>query len=106
MPEINDLIGQWHDYPPTNLLLKALLDGLSGKAKPAAEAETVVRPDMDQLRVISEISMKAGPHMPVVRGKDSGLPRTPPSFNVDELRQRNAEVLRRKAVSKGTNGGN
>jgi hypothetical protein len=40
---------------------------------------------------IAAISARAGPRIPVVRGRDPNLPPAP-SFDLDEMRQRNEQA--------------
>jgi len=100
LPEVQDLFAGWGEYTPTNVLLKALLKGLGGEQTPP----TVSTPDIPshvfdemQRSALAGIAAKAGPRLPITRGKDAGLPKVAPVFDIDALRERNKEVLRRSA---------
>ena len=99
MPEVNELFSGWDEYPPTNILVKALVEGFGGKKKSTVD-ETVEMPqeafDAMQKSAMAEIAVKAGPRLPILQGKDRGLPKTPPVFDIEVMRQRNAEVLARR----------
>jgi hypothetical protein len=97
------LFRQWADYPPTNILLKALLEGLGGtKSKVEVEEQEATLGPNDpafgemQRAAAAAISMKAGRALPIMRGRDPGLPAAAPVFDESEMRKRNAEILRRK----------
>jgi hypothetical protein len=94
MVEANELFSGWADFPPTNLLLKGLLEGLGGGTKPAENGPNAEIPAEAQLAMqqaaLTEIAAKAGPRIPITRGRDKGLPKTQPTFDPDALRERNA----------------
>ena len=93
----------WEEYPPTNLLVKAIVEGLGGGAKPKDDVDIDVPPEAMlamQRSAAQAIVTKAGPRLPMVRGADKGLPPTPPTFDIDELRRRNAEVIQRRRQMK------
>jgi hypothetical protein len=103
LAEANELFTGWKEFPPTNLLVKAIVEGLGGGVKSENEAPFEV-PDEAmaemQRSAASAIVAKAGNRLPMVRGKDAGLPKAPPVFDIEELRKRNAEVARRRAEIK------
>lgn len=85
------------------VLVKALAEGFGVIAKPEPKADFDIPPEAMlamQASAISAISTKAGPRLPVIKGRDKGLPKTPPTFDLDELRRRNADVSRRRAQIK------
>jgi hypothetical protein len=103
--EVNDLFAGWDEHPPTNILVKALLEGLGGGNKAKTKAVTsadipAAAMDAMQKSAMQAIAAKAGPTLPIIQGKDKALPKTPPIFDENELRQRNAEVLKRRATMK------
>lgn len=91
----------WDEHPPTNILVKALLDGLSGGAKPKTDAEGNwnIPPEAlaeMQKSAVASIQAKADPGwLPVKSGPDKGMPKMAPIFDVDELKAKNAEALQR-----------
>jgi hypothetical protein len=52
---------------------------------------------------LSALATKAGPALPIMRGRDPGLPQAKPIFDIDELRSRNLDLLKTR-VLKGGNG--
>jgi hypothetical protein len=44
---------------------------------------------------LAEIQVKAGPRLPVMQGKDKGLPKTPPVFDENVLQERNKTLASR-----------
>ena len=104
--EVNELFLGWEDFPPTNLLLKALVEGFGG-GKPAHRATEPLEIPPEAAQAMQDSAMaaivaKAGSRLPIVRGRDPGLPKTPPVFDLEALRKRNAEATaKRKARSVG-----
>ena len=45
--------------------------------------------------VLQGLSSKAGRSLPVVRGKDRGLPKAAPVFDLEAMRQRNEAIAKR-----------
>ena len=93
LPEVRELFDGWSDHPPTNLLVKAIVEGLGG-GKPKTYAPVDVPPEaFEQMQksALAAIAVKAGPRVPIIHGKDKGLPKAAPIFDLDELRKRNAE---------------
>lgn len=99
--EVNELFAGWDDYPPTNILVKALVEGFGVKKKPKTDGEDFVVPqeaqDAMQRSAVGAIAAKADPRwLPVTRGRDRGLPKAAPVFDLTELRERNLEALRKR----------
>lgn len=97
---MNDLFRGWDEYPPTNLLVKAIVEGLGGcKAVAAPEVEMTSEAfEAMQNSAIAAIAAKAGSRLPVVQGRDRGLPNKAPVFDLDELRNRNMTVKAKTVV--------
>ena len=103
MVEANELFTDWEEYPPTNLLVKAIVEGLGGGAKPKENVDFAVPPEAMlamQRSAAQAIVTKAGPRLPMVRGPDKGLPPTPPTFDLEEMRKRNVDVIQRRRQMK------
>jgi hypothetical protein len=47
------------------------------------------------------IAAKAGPRLPIMSGPDRGLPKTLPTFDMEELKRRNIDVLKKRAMERG-----
>lgn len=78
------------------------MDGLSGK-KPDAPTEAEIPPaalEAMTKSAMSEIQAKAGTRLPIVRGRDRGLPKTPPAFDPDVMAQRSREAKARLGRSR------
>jgi len=103
LAEVNELFEGWRDYPPTNLLVKALVEGFGGKAAtaesktPSADIPPAAMAAM-QNSALAQIQVKAGPTLPVVRGRDPGLPKTPPIFDPEVLRAKNSALRLRLQI--------
>lgn len=97
---MNELFAGWDEHPPTNILVKALVEGFGGKTKPqGASAFVDVPPEATaemSRSALTYIAAKAGSRLPIVKGRDKGLPAKPPSFDVEELKKRNIETIRRR----------
>jgi hypothetical protein len=79
-------------------LVKALVEGFGGGVKTRIQEAVVIPPEATvamQRSVLANIAAKAGSTLPVLQGRDSGLPRAQPIFDVDEMRKRNAGVSRK-----------
>ena len=103
MPEVNELFAGWGEYTPTNLLVKAIVEGLGGGVKEKPMAEQDIPPEaMEAMRnsALTAIAAKAGSRVPILQGRDPGLPKAEPAFDLEEMRRRNADVLRRRAMMK------
>jgi hypothetical protein len=98
--EVNELFSGWVDHPPTNILVKAIVEGLGGGRKAQIDHETMdIPPDASaamQRSALAGIASKAGPTLPVMRGRDLGLPTAQPVFDIDEMKRRNAEIMNRR----------
>lgn len=99
---MNELFSGWNEYPPTNLLLKALVEGFGGGSKPQVEPERLDIPPEAALAMqrsaAAEISTRIGRGLPMVRGRDTGLPKAPPVFDIDEMRKRNEAIKNRRGL--------
>lgn len=81
------------------MMLQALLEGFGGKT--AGEKEVEVSPEAlsaMQDSAVAAIAAKAGSRLPITRGRDKNLPRTPPMFDFEELRKRNEAILDKRKV--------
>lgn len=92
----------WGEHPPTNILVKGLLLGLGAvpqtadKSSAQAEISQEAQTKMKQMATLTAIAAKAGTQMPVMRGRDPGLPAQAPNFDEAAMRLRNAEILARR----------
>jgi hypothetical protein len=107
LPEVNELFEGWNDHPPLNVMVQILVESFSGvKFGKAAEVspEGIELPSEAMVEMtksaMAGIEAKAGNRLPIVRGKDKGLPKEAPVFNVDELRLKNAEIIRKRAEAR------
>lgn len=107
LAEARELFEGWDEHPPTNILVKALLDGFGGGKNTKPDPDLKLPPhiqDTLQRSAVAAINAKADPKwLPVTRGRDPGLPGVAPIFDLDELREKNAERLRQRA-QKGVEG--
>jgi hypothetical protein len=103
MLEAQELFEGWADHPPTNLLVKAIVEGFGG-GKPSAPAggwenvppEALAEANRAmQNSALQQIAVKAGPTLPIQKGRDRGLPKAPPIFDEETMRQRNEEARAR-----------
>jgi hypothetical protein len=53
---------------------------------------------------LQAIQSKAGNRLPIIRGKDTGLPKAAPVFDLDAMRKRNAEVIVKMSERRPTDG--
>lgn len=97
---MNELFNNWADYPPTNILVKALVEGFGGGKKTiendASSFQVTPEADLAMRSAVAQISAKAGRGLPVIRGRDTGLPNAPPIFDIEELKARNSAVAKRR----------
>lgn len=49
-----------------------------------------------QNSALGAITSKAGNRLPVMQGKDPGLPKAAPVFDLEELRKRNSDLMARR----------
>lgn len=103
---MNELFEGWSEYTPTNILVKAIVEGLGGGPKPKEEVDKdgfkvpVAAEYAMQRSAAQAIAAKAGSRLPVIQGRDKGLPQSAPIFDLDEMRKKNMEVLRRRTEEK------
>lgn len=81
------------------MILKGFIGGFGGnatepKTKTADEIPVEAMTAM-QNSVMREIAVKAGNRLPVTKGRDRGLPKAPPVFDLEALRAKNAEAVER-----------
>jgi len=101
MLEAQELFEGWVDHPPTNLLVKAIVEGFGGAKPKLAEgawsADNIPPEAMQAMQnsALQQIAVKAGPTLPIQRGRDKGLPKAPPIFDEETMRQRNEEARAR-----------
>jgi hypothetical protein len=104
--EVNELMLGWEDHTPTNILVKALLEGLGGgKANKTPTADEFQQLAPEAMKAMQDSAMeaivaKAGNRLPVTRGRDKGLPHRGPIFDVELLRDKNDTVA--KTFRKGS----
>jgi hypothetical protein len=103
LSEAHELFTGWDEHPPTNLLVKAIVEGLGGQTQPKANDVVDVPPEAMlamQRSAAQAVVAKAGSRLPMVHGRDKGLPSAQPVFDIEEMRRRNADVTRRRAQMK------
>jgi hypothetical protein len=82
-------------------LVKALVEGLGGisTTKSSNDDDDVNIPPeaMKSMQdsALTAIAAKAGARLPILRGHDKGLPKAPPTFDLDKLREKNMETAKR-----------
>lgn len=101
MAEVNELFAGWSEHPPTNILVKALVEGFGGGVKTQVRYYDTIDIPVEataamQRSALAGIAAKAGATLPVLQGHDSGLPKATPIFDIGEMRERNANVIRRR----------
>jgi hypothetical protein len=105
---VNELFQGWKDFPPTNLLVRALVEGFGGIKRTDGTKAIDIPPEaqdaLQQSAVMAIASKADASWLPVTRGRDPGLPKTKPTFDIDELRKRNAAATRRR-IAKGQSHG-
>jgi hypothetical protein len=104
--DAQDLTAQWKDHPPTNILLKGFIEGFSGSAKPPEPLEIPPEAfEAIQNSAIAGIAARAGNRLPIMAGRDRGLPKATPIFDLEAMRKKNEEAKARiiaRAQAKGT----
>lgn len=101
LADANELFESWEDSPPTNYLVRAIVEGFGGKKFKSNlnRLEPVqVQSKSDQRKILSEISQQAGSTLPVLR-KDPGLSQFKPEFDPEALNKKNL-ALRVKYAKK------
>ena len=74
------------------------MEGLGGGVSPSVASISPEALDEMQKSAIAGIEAKADPRiLPVIRGRDRGMPAAPPVFDIDEMRKRNAAVAARRS---------
>lgn len=103
MFEANELFNGWDEYPPTNILVKALVEGFGGGVKKKQlvdDDSTIDVPDEAfkamQRSALAGIAARAQGRLPIIAGPDLGLPKSQPVFDIDEMRKRNNDVIARR----------
>ena len=107
MAEVNELFAGWEDYPPVSVTLKALAAGfgVGVKENKVQDDGTFIPSEAQeamQRSAMQAIAAKAGSRLPIMRGKDPGLPKAKPVFDLNELRNKNIDAL--KAKLRGASG--
>jgi hypothetical protein len=88
MVETDELFRTWDKHPPTNILVKVIVEGLGGVDVSAPQGISEAE--------LQKLAAEARGALPHVRGTDPGLPRAP-VFDLDELRRRNQDSIKAKA---------
>ena len=96
LAEVNDLFEGWNDSPPTNLLVRAIVEGLGGGRKPVFVQDQAQISDRD----LTELASQAGKALPIQRGPDPGLPKAAPVFDLDLMRKKNLAYIIKAGKSK------
>ncbi len=97
MPEANELFEGWVDYPPTNILVKAIVGWTSGTGTKGVNGGAIMPPEAAEAMekaALAEIQAKGAGRIPIVRGRDKGLPKAPPVFDVEAMRAHNTDVAK------------
>lgn len=103
MAEANELFEGWEEYPPTSITLKAIAAGFGvGQKENKVEDDGTFIPteaqEAMQRSAMQAIAAKAGSRLPILRGGDPGLPKAKPVFDIDSLRNKNIEVLKKRLL--------
>jgi hypothetical protein len=83
-------------------LVKALVEGFGGKPGADSAKEFYIPPEAMramQDSAMAEIATRAGNRLPIIKGRDKGLPKAPPTFDVDELKRRNEAVRQKRRAN-------
>jgi len=99
LAEANELFEGWGEHPPTNLLVKAIVEGFGGtRPGPMGQTADVQMPpaaaEAMEKAALAEIRTKGAGRIPIIQGRDKGLPKAPPVFDLDKLRERNGTVAK------------
>jgi hypothetical protein len=76
-----------------------LVEGFGGGKKRSNELIDIPPEARDamQTSAVAALATRADPKwLPITRGRDPGLPKAAPVFDLDELRRRNAEALKQR----------
>ena len=106
--EAREIFDGWPDYPPLFLMLKGLVQGLSGGGEPTVR-QTLAGMSDDELRALSpplpiddseldRLSTSSFGQLPRLNRPDPDLEKMSAVFNLDEMRQKN--LARRVAMAK------
>jgi hypothetical protein len=87
LAEVKELFDGWEEYPPLGLLVKAIAEGLGGGKLKSVPGSSEVEANLENIRA------RAGPALPVISGRDIGLPKNAPVFDLETLRKRNTERI-------------
>lgn len=90
---MHELFGQWSETPPTNVLLSLVARSLGIKWG---------QPTIEPLAgdgIPSELRNRPG--LPIVRGRDPGLPKTAPVFDLNAMKRKNIERMVATAKKRG-----
>lgn len=97
------MFDDWGENPPLYVLVKTLVEGLAGAGKPRTLASAAAKAGIDEA-TLAKLRAEAGKALPQIKGRDPGLPKAAPVFDLDVLRRRNAERIA-KAVKKDSANG-
>lgn len=91
----------WEEFTPTNVLVKALVQGFGGAspASPAATLDNISPEALEQMQrsAMAGIAAKADPRwLPIQRGVDKELAKLTPTFDMDELKARAEQSMQRR----------
>lgn len=94
MGEVNELFAGWEEHPPVYVLVKAIVQGLGGGgAMPSRE--TIEEQIIDD-QILNKLRAEVQGYMPVVRGRDPGLPKSKVVTDLDQMREKNrARIIER-----------
>jgi len=99
--EVRALTKDWSTAPPLVFLVEALVKGFGGEPEvrpsPAPDRSIVSDLEAKNDRALQDIAYQAPPNqLPILHGRaDPGLPKTPPVFDENVMRARNAERSKR-----------
>lgn len=83
------------------VLVKAIVEGLGGARSAPRELDMPAEAQEEMRRsALTQISAKAGSRLPILVGKDPGLPKQAPILDINLLRERNAELIRSRVQKK------
>jgi hypothetical protein len=93
--EVNELFTGWEEHPPVYVLVKAIVQGLGGGGAMPSH-ETIEEQTTDD-QILSKLRAEVqGLSMPIVRGRDPGLPKSKVVTDLDQMREKNrARIIER-----------